>query len=163
MVATTNYQMPLSLKINTTMKNFRYTFFICCFLIVSNLSGKEVPYLSGRINDYASVLSNSGIQQLEQYLKQHEDKTTNQLAVLIVPDLEGDNLEDFAERVFQTWRLGQQGEDNGALLLIAINDKKIRIEVGYGLEPYLTDAISGRIIQNVIAPYFRQGDYEGGV
>jgi uncharacterized protein len=127
------------------------------------LYAQEVPYLSGRINDYANVLSDGARNELENSLRNHETQTTNQIAVLIVRDLENGSIEDFAERVYQTWRLGQEGRDNGALLLISINDRKMRIEVGYGLEPYLTDAMSNRIIQNDIAPYFRRGDYEGGI
>jgi uncharacterized protein len=133
------------------------------FIFFGSLFGKEVPYLTGRVNDYANVMSDPAKQELENLLRQHENQTTHQVVVLIISSLENGSLEDFAERVFQTWQLGQQGKDNGALLLVAINDRKMRIEVGYGLEPYLTDAISNRIIQNEIAPYFRRGDYESGI
>ena len=123
----------------------------------------EVPYLSGRVNDYAKILSEGTRQLLEERLKDHEDRTTNQIAVLTISSLEGDDLEDFAERVFQTWQLGQAGKDNGVLLLIVSQDRKLRIEVGYGLEPYLTDAQGSRIIRDRIVPYFKGGDYEKGI
>jgi uncharacterized protein len=156
-----NCLMKLFLKANL-MKNF-IIILTLALAVGRSVFAQEVPYLTGRINDYANVISERAKNELENLLRQHENQTTNQLAVLIVPTLGNGSLEDFAERVFQTWKLGQQGKDNGALLLVAINDRKMRIEVGYGLEPYITDAISNRIIQNEIAPFFRRGDYQGGI
>ncbi|MCP9446543.1 MAG: TPM domain-containing protein [Nitrospira sp.] len=96
-------------------------------------------------------------------MAEHEAKTTNQVAVLILPSLEGDSLEEFSHRVATTWRLGVKGTDNGVLLLIVMRERKIRIEVGYGLEGDLTDARSAQIIRNEIVPRFRAGDFAGGV
>jgi uncharacterized protein len=124
----------------------------------------KVPELWGtRVHDEAKVLSQGFAAQLEQILKQHEDSTSNQIAVLIVPSLEGEILEEYTLRVSEKWKLGQADKDNGALLFIAINDRKARIEVGQGLEGVLTDAICNQIIRNELAPYFRQDNYEGGV
>ena len=141
-------------------------FFSLLFLLFPILvsAQKKIPELWGvRVHDEAKVLSSQGIQQLENQLKLYEDSTTNQIAILIVPSLDGEVLEEYALRVAEKWKLGQEERDNGALLLIAINDRKMRIEVGEGLEGVLTDALSNRIIRNEMAPEFRRGDYEAGV
>ncbi|NLZ18247.1 MAG: TPM domain-containing protein [Desulfobulbaceae bacterium] len=123
----------------------------------------DVPPLQGRVNDLAQILVPATRQLLEESLARLEQEDSTQIVVLTVPSLDGDNLETFSLRVFEQWRLGQKDKDNGALLLIAVQDRKIRIEVGYGLEDRLTDLLSGRIIRNEIAPAFRQGDYNQGV
>jgi uncharacterized protein len=92
-----------------------------------------------------------------------EEETGSQVAVLTVPSLEGDPIEDFSMRVVETWKLGRAGVDDGVLILVARDDRRMRIEVGYGLEGALTDAQAGRIIDLVMAPRFRQGDFDGGV
>lgn len=124
-----------------------------------------VPQLWGlRIHDEAHVLTQPTIDRLEQFLKAHEDSTSNQIAVLIIPSLQGAVLEEYSLRVaHDEWKLGQAKNDNGVLLLIAIDDHKMRIEVGQGLEGALTDAICSRIIRNEMAPYFREGNYDAGV
>lgn len=123
----------------------------------------DVPPLSGRIVDLAHVLPPAATARLSDALQAHETKTSNQVAVLIVPSLEGEPLFDFSHRVATTWKLGAKGSDNGALLFIAIKERKIRLEVGYGLEGALTDARAAQIIRNEIAPKFRAGDVPGGV
>ena len=115
------------------------------------------------VHDEANVLSPSTKTLLESVLKAERDSTSNQIAVLIIPSLEGEPLEGYSLRVSEQWRLGQESKDNGVLLLIAINDREIRIEAGYGLEGVLTDALSSRINRNEIAPNFRQGNYDEGV
>lgn len=132
-------------------------------LMWSAADALDVPELTGRVVDLAHVLQPPDAAQLSSRLQAHEDKTTNQVAVLIVPSLEGEPLFDFSHRVATTWKLGQKGTDNGALLLVAIKDRKVRIEVGYGLEGALTDARSAQIIRNEIVPRFRAGDFAGGV
>jgi uncharacterized protein len=123
-----------------------------------------IPELWGtRIHDEAKVLSGPFIAQLEQILKSHEDSTSNQIAVLIVPSLEGEVMEEYTLKVSEKWKLGQEKTDNGVLLFIAIGDRKARIEVGEGLEGPLPDAVCAQIIRNELAPYFRQDNYEGGV
>jgi uncharacterized protein len=123
----------------------------------------EVPYLSGRVNDLAGVLSNTAASELELLLKAHEDSTSNQVAVLTIPSLEGEPLEEYSLRVAEAWKLGVKGRDNGVLLLIAREERKVRIEVGSGLEGALPDAVCGQIIRNEIVPRFRRDDYDGGV
>ncbi len=123
----------------------------------------DVPPLTGRIVDAAQVLPASVREELSTILQEHEAKTTNQVAVLILPSLEGEPLFDVSHQVATTWHLGRKGTDNGALLLVAIKDRKIRIEVGYGLEGVLTDARSAQIIRNEIVPRFRAGNVPGGI
>ena len=123
----------------------------------------DVPPLSGRVVDLAHVLPPAITAQLSETLQAHESKTSNQVAVLIVPSLEDEPLFDFSHRVATTWKLGAKGTDNGVLLLIAIKERKIRLEVGYGLEGVLTDARSAQIIRNEITPKFRAGDVPAGV
>lgn len=123
----------------------------------------DVPPLAGRIVDRARVLSVNEADSLSAALKAHEDTTGNQVAVLILPSLEGESLEEYAHRVATSWKLGQRGIDNGVLLLIAVKERRLRIEVGYGLEGTLTDLRSAHIIRNEIVPRFRAGDMSGGV
>ncbi len=125
--------------------------------------GLEVPYLSGRVNDQGEMLDDAFESQLEERLRVLEEETGAQVAVLTVRGLEGDPIEDFSIRVVQTWKLGREGVDDGALILVARDDRRMRIEVGYGLEGALTDAQAGRIIDQLMAPRFREGDFEGGV
>lgn len=123
----------------------------------------EVPPLTGRIVDLAHVLPSAVREQLSAELQAHEAKTTNQVAVLIIPSLEGEPLFDLSHRVATSWQLGRKGTDNGVLLLVAIKDRKIRLEVGYGLEGVLTDARSAQIIRNEIVPKFRAGEIPAGI
>lgn len=123
----------------------------------------DVPPLTGRVIDLAHVLPPNTVESLTAKLKAHEDTTSNQVTVLVLPSLEEEPLESFSHRVATTWKLGQKGTDNGVLLLVAIKERKIRIEVGYGLEGTLTDARSAQIIRHEIVPRFRAGDVPGGV
>jgi uncharacterized protein len=138
-----------------------------CTLMVAatgSIGQKQVPELWGlHVHDEAHVLSPEAVDRLERELSAYEDSTTNQLAILIIPSLDGEVLEQYALRVAETWSLGQADKDNGALLLIAVNDRKMRIETGQGLEGPLTDAVCSRIIRKEIAPPFRQGAYDDGV
>jgi uncharacterized protein len=127
------------------------------------VSALEVPYLAGRVNDQAGLLDDGFEGQLEERLRLLEEETGAQVAVLTIPSLEGDPLEDFSMRVVETWKLGHAGADDGVLILIARDERRMRIEVGYGLEPVLTDAEAGRIISRLMTPKFRAGDFNGGV
>ena len=141
-------------------------FYLLClpFSTPITFAQKAVPELwSQRVHDDAKVLSAAVVDQLELQLKEYEDSTSNQIAILIISSLEGDVLEDYSMRVAEKWQLGSKKNDNGVLLLIAIDDHKMRIEVGQGLEGVLTDAHSNRIIRNEMAPNFRRGDYDAGV
>lgn len=140
-------------------------YFLLLFLTLQTftLRALDVPYLSGRVVDEVGVLDQNVIHTLEEKLKTHEKETSNQIAVLIIPSLEGEILEEYSLKVATTWKLGQKEKNNGVLLLIVINDRKLRIEVGYGLEGVLTDALCSRIIRNQITPYFKQGNFSQGV
>lgn len=137
---------------------------ISVVLVHQLMAQRPVPPLWGhRIHDEAHVLSSSLVDELEVELKKYEDSTSNQIAVLVIPSLDGDDLDTYSLKVAENWQLGQKGKDNGVLLLIAINDRKMRIEVGYGLEGVLPDAVASRIIRNEIAPAFRDQNYDDGV
>lgn len=123
----------------------------------------ELPALTGRIVDNAGMLDGPAEAALTRKLEDFEKKSSDQIVVATVPDLDGDDIESYANRLFRAWRLGQAGEDNGVLLLVARDDRKMRIEVGYGLEGSLTDLHSKLIIENTMVPAFRAGDYSGGV
>lgn len=123
----------------------------------------EVPYLGGRVNDLAGMVPEAARTDLEQRLASLEEATGAQVAILTVPSLEGDSLEDYSMRVAETWKLGRAEQDDGVLILVARDERRIRIEVGYGLEPVLTDVESGRIIDQLIRPAFRAGDVAGGL
>lgn len=123
----------------------------------------EVPKLQARVTDLAGVLTPDQTAGLENKLKQFEASDSTQIAVLIIPSLEGEDLADYSARVATAWRLGQKGRDNGALLFIAMKERRVRIEVGYGLEPTLTDALSRRIIENEIVPNFKQEQFYQGI
>jgi uncharacterized protein len=117
----------------------------------------------GRVTDRTGTLTRDQIQTLEKKLSAFEKETTNQIAVLLIPSLEGDSLEDYSIRLAEKWKIGQQGRNNGVILLIVKNDRKLRIEVGYGLEGALPDALAGTIIRNEIAPRFKAGQFSQGV
>ena len=141
----------------------RLIVFLGLLLSTSVVSALDVPPLTGRIVDLAGILPAQDAEQLTAQLKAHEEQTGNQVAVLILPSLEGEPLEEYSHRVATTWKLGHKGADNGALLLIALKERKLRIEVGYGLEGPLTDLRSSRIIRQEIVPRFKAGDIPGGV
>ena len=126
-------------------------------------AGLEIPKLQARVTDLAGLLTREEISGLEEKLKEFETSDSTQIAVLIIPSLEGEVLEDFSGRVAEAWRLGQKGRDNGVLLFIAMRERQVRIEVGYGLEANLTDARSRRIIETEIIPNFRNQQYYQGV
>ena len=156
------------IKRHRTSKRFRFTpaLFagtVIFFFSLSNLFALNVPPMRGAVNDYAKMLETRDVQTLETYLEKLNRDTGIQIAVLTVPSLEGESIDAFSIRTVESWKLGQEGKDNGALLLIAAAEKKIRIEVGYGLEGILTDMQCGLIIRNLIAPHFKNGDYGKGI
>jgi uncharacterized protein len=144
-------------------KRFFGLFLALVFLCIHPAQALEIPPLKGRVNDYAGILSPATAYQLENMLQKFEATESTQIVLLTVPSLEGASLEDFSLRVVEAWKLGQKKLDNGALLLIAKNDRKLRIEVGYGLEGKLTDLVSGRIIRDIITPRFKEGNFDQGV
>lgn len=134
-----------------------------CLVLAQAAGALDAPPLKGRVNDYAGLLSPGTEHRLDLLLKDLEERESTQIVVLTVPSLEGDSLEDFSIRVAERWKIGRQGLDNGAILLIARDDRKVRIEVGYGLEGRLTDLMAGRIIRDTIVPEFRSGRFDQGV
>ena len=122
-----------------------------------------VPPLSGRVVDQTGTLAASDVASLTQTLRDLETKKGSQIAVLIVPTTDGEAIEQYALRVAEAWKIGRKKIDDGALLVIAKNDRRLRIEVGYGLEGALTDATTKRIIDEDITPKFKAGDFGGGV
>ena len=124
----------------------------------------EIPAKpAARVNDYARVLDDAGKATIEGSLAEFESQTSNQVVVALIPSLDGQAIEDLAVRFVENWGLGQKDKNNGVLLLIAIRDRRARIEVGYGLEDRLTDALSRRILEDRLFPAFRKGDYAAGV
>jgi uncharacterized membrane protein YgcG len=115
----------------------------------------EVPYLTGRVVDDAEILKPATRSALADKLKAHESRTTNQVVVLTERTLGNESIEEFATAAFADWKLGQRGKDNGVLVIVVPNDRRMRIEVGYGLEGTLTDVQAQRIIRNVMAPAFK--------
>jgi len=146
------------------MKKKSIFFVIIAFVLAAfPVFAVDVPFLTGRVTDNAQILSDETRKAITANLKAHEEKTTNQIAVLTVPTLEGVSIEEYAVTVFNTWKLGQKGKDNGILLMVAPKDRKMRIEVGYGLEGTMTDGIAGSIIRNAITPFFKNNDYDRGI
>ncbi|MCX5876670.1 MAG: TPM domain-containing protein [Deltaproteobacteria bacterium] len=121
-----------------------------------------VPQYQGYVTDLAGMISPPERQKLEQTLLAFEQSDSTQIAVLTIPSLEGDALEDFSIRTVEAWKIGQKGKDNGVLLLVSKGDRKIRIEVGRGLEGVLTDLRAGRIVDQVITPRFKAGQLDEG-
>ena len=137
---------------------------LTAFLFLASFCGAgEVPPLRGHVNDYASLLSAAAAGELERELSAFEQSDSTQIVVLTIPSLQGQDLEQYSIGVVEQWKLGQKGKDNGALLLVVKDDRKVRIEVGRGLEGKLTDLVSGRIIRNEIYPAFQRGDFDGGI
>jgi uncharacterized protein len=131
--------------------------------VVTPVAALEVPKLAGRVNDYADVLPQDAEQRIDRKLESHEKATGQQFAVLTIRSLEGDALEDFSIRTVEAWKLGGKEKDEGLLLLVVKDDRKVRIEVGHGLEGSITDAFSSRIVRSALVPAFKTGDYAAGV
>lgn len=123
----------------------------------------QFPALTGRVVDDAQMLDAQSRTQLTQMLVAHEQATGEQVVVVTLPNLQGAGIEDFGYQLGRVWGIGQKGKDNGALLIVARDDRKVRIEVGYGLEERLTDAQSSVIINQIITPAFRTGDFVAGI
>nr|WP_272904293.1 TPM domain-containing protein [Xanthobacter agilis] len=129
----------------------------------SSAQAYSFPELAGRVTDAAGVLDPAIRAQLEAQLAAQEQKTSDQVVVATVPSLEGGAVEDYANALFREWRIGQAEKNNGVLLLVAPHEHQVRIEVGYGLEGILTDAVTSTIIRTAIVPAFKAGDLAGGI
>ncbi len=143
---------------------------IACFILAGVLVSAVAvaaeltfPELTGRVVDEAGLLEATEEAGLSRLLERHERKTTNQVVVVTLKSLQGYPIEDFGYRLGRHWGIGQEGKDNGVLLIVAPNERKVRIEVGYGLEGTLTDALSKTIIESEILPRMRKNDFPGGI
>ncbi len=135
-------------------------------LLLSSTAAQElvpVPPLKARVTDLAGMLKPEQQAALEQTLQAHETKTGNQVAILIIKTTQPEEIEQYGIRVAEAWKLGRKGVDDGVILIISKDNHKMRLEVGRGAEGVITDAMSKRILQDVIAPYFRQNDFYGGL
>lgn len=136
---------------------------LVCFFSAPAKADVPVPALAARVTDQTGTLSSAQIASLEQTLRDFEARKGSQIAVLIVPTTAPETIEQFGIRVGEQWKLGRKGVDDGAILLVAKEDRTVRIEVGYGLEGALNDAVCERIVSEIVVPRFRQGDYYGGI
>lgn len=151
----------LNVRLYCILLRFAFIFFLS---IHSSLAQTSIPELWGqRVHDEAHVLNQKTIDKLENELKAFEDSTSNQIGILIIQSLNGEVLEAYSLRAAEKWKLGTKAKDNGVLFLVAVDDHKMRIEVGQGLQGVLTDALCNRIIRNEVAPAFRRNKYDEGV
>lgn len=147
-----------------TMRRLAVAAPLILLLVAAPALALEVPSApQGRVSDYAGALTVDQRRNLEEKLARFEEETANQIAVVIIPTLAGDSLEDYSIRLAEKWRIGRKGKDSGVILLIVMQDRKIRIEVGYGLEGMLPDSLAGEIIRREIGSRFRQGQFSQGI
>ena len=147
------------------MKNFRFIVLVLVILMGTAFAAAEtkIPKLDQRVSDFTNTLSFQEWQQLDHLLKSFEDSTSTQVVVLMINSLEGESVEEYANKAFKENKIGQAKKDNGVLLVIAKQDHAMKIEVGYGLEGVLTDAVTSQIIRKDIAPHFKVDNYFGGI
>ena len=136
--------------------------FILLLLCSSSAHALDVPKLRGYVNDYANIISPSARTELEKELRSFEETDSTQIVILTIPSLEGEVIEEFSIRVADAWKIGQKGKDNGIIFIVAKQERKMRIEVGRGLEGRMTDLMAGRIVDLVVKPRFKRGDFDGG-
>lgn len=143
----------------------KFLAFLCGLLCLSALAAETIPPAPAQyFNDYAGVVSPATAAQLNQRLEQFERDTSSQVLVVVYPRMQSDSsIEDYTVRVFEAWKVGQKGRDNGAVLFVFTQDRKMYIVTGYGLEGALPDALCKRIIEDEIKPYFRDGNYDAGL
>lgn len=133
------------------------------FGLAASAQAQQFPKLTGRVVDAAQLLSPADVADLDSKLAALEQRSSRQLVVATVPSLDGLEIEDYGYRLGRSWGIGQKGANNGAILLVAPNERKVRVEVGTGLEPILTDAFSNRVVEEVIIPRFKANDMPGGI
>jgi uncharacterized protein len=132
-------------------------------LFTSGVTAQTFPKATGRVNDFANVIDPATEAELDRQLDQLEQKTTSEIAVATIRSLDGMSSTDYANRLFKEWGVGQAKLDNGVLVVIAIDDRDMAIEVGYGLEGVLPDGLAGQVIREDFTPRFKEGDYSGGI
>ncbi len=143
----------------------KLTFLLSIFVFVQVLAQNlpEKPNPARFVNDFAGIMSESESATLEQKLRNYQDSTSNQFAIVTIASLENYDIESFANELAKKWGIGQKDKNNGVLILVAPNERKMRIEVGYGLEGAIPDAVCKQIIREVMKPYFKQKNYYGGL
>ncbi|MBM3942389.1 MAG: hypothetical protein FJ316_05605 [SAR202 cluster bacterium] len=171
---TTSGQQPLTLSLSKGAQRrshdplahaFALALLLLLALVLASaaLAQAPLPQPVGHVNDFAEVISSDVEKPLEDALRLFQEETTVELVVVTVPDLGGDTVEQYAVRLFNEWGIGKKDVDNGVLLLLGVQERSIKIEVGYGMEPYLTDGQVGRILDNDVLPDFREGNYSLGI
>lgn len=136
---------------------------VAALTLVGRVFSAHIPAPIGYVNDFAGVLHTEEKESLEKDLSSYKESTGNEIAVALIKSLEGDMVEEVAVRMFEEWKIGEKEKDTGVLFLAAIDDRKMRIEVGYGLEPLLTDGEAGEILREQVVPAFKQEKYGEGV
>jgi len=144
------------------MKRFLFTLFSLVVFCSFSAHALDVPKLQGYVNDYANMISPPAKAELEKELRSFEKTDSTQIVILTIPSLGGEVMEEFSIRVAEAWKIGQKGKDNGIIFIVAKQERKMRIEVGRGLEGRLTDLMAGRIVDLVVKPRFKRGDFDGG-
>lgn len=134
-----------------------------CFSLLASAGQADFPKPTGRVNDFAGILDASVEAEIDRLLDDLERNTSSEVAVAIVQSLDGMSVEEYANRMFKAWGVGQAKQDNGVLVLVAPNEREMRIEVGYGLEGVLPDGLAGEIIRDQFTPRFREDDYAAGI
>ena len=133
-----------------------------CIFFLSPAHAIDVPKVQGYVNDYADMISPSAESRIEAELRAFEQSDSTQISILTIPSLEGESIEDFGIKAGEAWKIGQKGKYNGIIFLVSKQERKIRIEVGRGLEGRVTDLMAGRIVDLVVKPSFKRGDFDGG-
>ena len=156
----TSYVIP---RLDRGIQTLTFIFLCLLFSFTAHAAVPKFPPLSGHVVDTAHLLDANITAQLEQQLTGYEQSTANQIVVATVPDLQGNAIEEFGYQLGRAWGIGGKGKNNGVILLISAGDRKVRIEVGYGLEGLLTDALVNQIIYTQILPAFKQKNYPAGI
>lgn len=154
--------MILSEKKQPLMRKMLCAYALAMLLLPAIVHAIDVPKLQGRVNDYAGMIAPQVRAELEKELGAFEQTDSTQIVILTVPSLEGEPIDDFGIKVAESWKIGQAGKANGIIFIVSRQDRKMRIEVGRGLEGNLTDLMAGRIIDLVVKPRFKRGDFDGG-
>lgn len=157
----------INVKVKEEMKLLQhisiYLIFICPALFVSRAYAISYPQTQGYVSDFAGIIDALTESRITSIAREIESKTSAQIAVVTIATLEGENIEYYANELFTQWKIGQKGKDNGLLILLAVKERKVWIETGYGLEPILPDGKCGQISREIMIPYFKQGDYANGL
>lgn len=157
----------INVKVKEEMKLLQYIsiylIFICPALFVSRAYAISYPQTQGYVSDFAGIIDALTESRITSIAREIESKTSAQIAVVTIATLEDENIEYYANELFTRWKIGQKGKDNGLLILLAVKERKVWIETGYGLEPILPDGKCGQISREIMVPYFKQGDYSNGL